>query len=70
MLNCWPCPVRAIRIPASLALSKKARSLTCCSWTANYMFWMALIGLPIVLTYTLSIYYVFRGKVTFTEESY
>jgi cytochrome bd ubiquinol oxidase subunit II len=36
----------------------------------NFMFYVALIGVPIVLTYTISIYYVFRGKVTLTEESY
>ena len=36
----------------------------------NFMFWVALVGVPIVLTYTISIYYVFRGKVTLTEESY
>ena len=35
-----------------------------------FMFWVAMIGVPIVLTYTVSIYYVFRGKVTLTEESY
>ena len=36
----------------------------------HFMFWVAMIGVPIVLTYTVSIYYVFRGKVTLTEESY
>ncbi len=36
----------------------------------RFMFWVALVGVPIVLTYTASIYYVFRGKVTLTEESY
>ena len=36
----------------------------------RFMFWVAMIGVPIVLTYTASIYYVFRGKVTLTEESY
>lgn len=36
----------------------------------NFMFWVALIGVPIVLAYTISIYYVFRGKVTLTDESY
>ena len=36
----------------------------------SFMFWVALIGVPIVLAYTVSIYYVFRGKVTLTEESY
>ena len=35
----------------------------------HFMFWVAMIGVPIVLTYTVSIYYVFRGKVTLTEES-
>ena len=36
----------------------------------RFMFYVALIGVPIVLAYTVSIYYVFRGKVTLTEESY
>jgi cytochrome bd ubiquinol oxidase subunit II len=36
----------------------------------GFMFYVALIGVPIVLAYTISIYYVFRGKVTLTEESY
>jgi len=36
----------------------------------SFMFYVAMIGVPIVLAYTISIYYVFRGKVTLTEESY
>jgi cytochrome d ubiquinol oxidase subunit II len=36
----------------------------------NFMFIVALIGVPIVLAYTISIYYVFRGKVVLTDESY
>ena len=36
----------------------------------NFMFYVALVGVPIVLAYTASIYYVFRGKVVLTEESY
>ncbi len=31
---------------------------------------IALIGVPIVLAYTASIYYIFRGKVTLTPHSY
>jgi cytochrome d ubiquinol oxidase subunit II len=31
---------------------------------------MAIIGLPIVLAYTVSVYYIFRGKVKLTEHSY
>ena len=36
----------------------------------NFMLYVALIGVPIVLAYTATIYYVFRGKVTLNEESY
>ena len=31
--------------------------------------WIAVIGVPLVLTYTISIYWVFRGKVELTEEN-
>jgi len=36
----------------------------------RFMAWVALIGIPIVLAYTGTIYYVFRGKVTLTGRSY
>jgi cytochrome bd ubiquinol oxidase subunit II len=38
--------------------------------TLRFMFYVALIGVPLVLTYTIGIYYVFRGKVKLTDESY
>ena len=38
--------------------------------TLRFMLFVALIGVPLVLTYTIGIYYVFRGKVKLTEESY
>ena len=38
--------------------------------TLRFMFYVALIGVPLVLTYTICIYYVFRGKVELTDESY
>jgi len=38
--------------------------------TLHFMMIVALIGVPIVLTYTASVYYIFRGKVEITEESY
>jgi cytochrome d ubiquinol oxidase subunit II len=38
--------------------------------TLRFMFVVAIIGVPIVLTYTTTVYYVFRGKVVLTEESY
>ena len=31
---------------------------------------IAIIGVPIVLAYTASIYYIFRGKVKVTPHSY
>jgi cytochrome d ubiquinol oxidase subunit II len=31
---------------------------------------MAIIGIPVVLAYTVSVYYIFRGKVRLTEHSY
>jgi cytochrome d ubiquinol oxidase subunit II len=34
------------------------------------MFVVAIIGVPIVLTYTITVCYVFRGKVVLTPESY
>jgi len=36
----------------------------------HFMAWVAIIGVPIVVAYTATIYYVFRGKVTLTERSY
>jgi cytochrome bd ubiquinol oxidase subunit II len=38
--------------------------------TLGFIFLVAIIGVPIVLTYTITVYYVFRGKVILTEESY
>ena len=38
--------------------------------TLGFMFVVAIIGVPIVQTYTITVYYVFRGKVVLTEESY
>lgn len=38
--------------------------------TLEIMFTMALIGIPFVLAYTISIYWIFRGKVKLNEMSY
>ena len=38
--------------------------------TLRFMFVVAAIGMPVVLAYTIGIYYVFRGKVRITESSY
>ncbi|MCA9400738.1 MAG: cytochrome d ubiquinol oxidase subunit II [Candidatus Omnitrophica bacterium] len=36
----------------------------------NYMLNIALLGIPFVLSYTIAIYWVFRGKVKLNEDSY
>ena len=38
--------------------------------TLGIMLVIALIGMPFVLAYTISIYWIFRGKVKLTEASY
>ena len=38
--------------------------------TLNIMLIIAIIGIPFVLTYTISIYWVFRGKVKLDASSY
>ncbi len=50
----------------SLTIYNAASSLK----TLQIMFTIALIGMPIVLAYTISIYWIFRGKVKLDENSY
>ena len=38
--------------------------------TLGIMLTIALIGIPIVITYTISIYWIFRGKVKLDKMSY
>jgi len=38
--------------------------------TLGIMLVIAIIGVPLVLTYTACIYYVFRGKTKLTSHSY
>jgi len=38
--------------------------------TLGIMLTIALIGVPVVLTYTVSIYWIFRGKVKLDKMSY
>jgi cytochrome d ubiquinol oxidase subunit II len=38
--------------------------------TLAIMLTIALIGIPVVLAYTISIYWIFRGKVKLTPMSY
>ena len=52
-----------------------ANSLTICNAASSHktlgiMLIIALIGMPLVLAYTVSIYWIFRGKVRLTSVSY
>jgi cytochrome d ubiquinol oxidase subunit II len=50
----------------SLTIYNAASSLK----TLNIMLIMALLGMPLVIAYTISIYWIFRGKVKLDESSY
>ncbi|OAI40868.1 cytochrome D oxidase subunit I [Verrucomicrobia bacterium SCGC AG-212-E04] len=53
-----------------LANSLNIHNAAATTKSLQFMFYVAMIGVPIVLAYTASIYYIFRGKVVLTEESY
>lgn len=38
--------------------------------TLKIMLTIALLGMPVVIAYTVSIYWIFRGKVKITDTSY
>lgn len=66
-LQMFPVLVRNSVDPAhSLTIANSASS----RGTLATMFTIALIGVPIVLTYTVCIYRIFRGKVVLTKTSY
>jgi len=66
-LNAFPELVHSNPEPAnSLTIYNAASSQK----TLTIMLIIACIGMPIVLTYTASIYWIFRGKVKLTETSY
>lgn len=42
----------------------------CSTKTLGIMLTIAIIGVPVVLAYTVSIYWIFRGKVKLERTSY
>lgn len=64
----YPNAVRAINDPAVLSLTiyNSASSLL----TLKILLIIALIGLPLVASYTIAIYWIFRGKVRLESTSY
>lgn len=64
----YPTAVRAINDPSSLSLTIYNSSSS--SMTLHIMLLMAVIGVPLVLGYTIVIYTIFRGKVKLDSHSY
>lgn len=67
-IGTYPEVVRAINNPdlLSLTIYNSASSTK----TLEILFLVALIGMPLVITYTVMIHYIFRGKVKMTSHSY
>lgn len=60
-------------VPSSIDLEKFSLTIYNASssqYTLKTMFIIALIGVPVVLAYTIYIYRVFKGKVIITKDSY
>lgn len=60
-------------VPSSIDLEKFSLTIYNASssqYTLNTMFIIALIGVPVVLAYSIYIYRVFKGKVIITKDSY
>lgn len=67
-VSTFPMIVRASNDPANLSLTihNSYASVT----TLKILLIIVLIGIPVVLAYTISIYYIFRGKVKLDSTSY
>lgn len=66
-LNSFPDLVHSSPLPENSLTAYNASSS---QKTLSIMFLIAALGMPIVVAYTVSIYWVFRGKVQLTETSY
>lgn len=67
-IGTYPTVVRAINAPETLSLTIYNASSS--SKTLQILLLMALIGIPLVLAYTITIYTIFRGKVKLDTHSY
>ncbi len=64
----YPVAVRAINDPENLSLTIYNSSSS--ELTLSILLLMAIIGVPVVISYTIAIYYIFRGKVKLDSHSY
>lgn len=67
-LGTYPNVVRAINDPTSLSLTLYNSSSS--KATLEILLLIAVIGIPLVVSYTVTIYYIFRGKVKLDPHSY
>lgn len=67
-IGTYPTVIRDISLPGDLSLTiyNSSSSLK----TLQILLIIALIGVPLVIAYTISIYWIFRGKVKIDEMSY
>lgn len=66
-LGTYPNVVRAINDPT---LSLTIYNASSSPKTLEILFLFAFIGIPLVISYTIAIYYIFRGKVKLDKHSY
>lgn len=67
-IGTYPKVVRAINNPENLSLTIYNSSAS--RETLEILLLMAIIGIPLVLSYTVAVYYIFRGKVRLDTTSY
>lgn len=67
-IGTYPYAVRAINDPEHLSMSIYATASS--EKTLEILILIALIGIPLVISYTIAIYWIFRGKVKLESTSY
>lgn len=67
-IGTYPYPIRAINDPEHLSLSIYNSSSS--ALTLKVLLTIAIIGVPLVISYTIAIYWIFRGKVKLEASSY
>lgn len=67
-IGTYPNVVRAINNPSELSLTIYNSSAS--ALTLEILLLIAVIGVPLVISYTVAIYYIFRGKVRLDHASY
>lgn len=67
-IGTYPVVIRAINDPEVLSLTIYNASSS--EKTLKILFLIAFIGIPLVISYTIAVYYIFRGKVKLDPHSY